>query len=149
MQDRGAERTSHSTTRPPSAISASASRISAASGPSLTAAATGEIEGERSEPDPESQESMAEVEADRRSDRSRSAPSHSGQLGQASAVPLLVVTAALTMALSAISQSATLSAPTPPAGRTGAGPVRAKIRHSALSRRSAVPRCRATDHGLF
>ena len=77
------------------------------------------------------------------------APSHSGQVEQASAAPLLVVMAALAMAPMATSQTATLSGPALPAGRTNAGRARVKIRHSTLSRRSAVPRCKATDHGLF
>ena len=66
---------------------------------------------------------MAEVQAYGRIGQIRDeAPSHSGQVEQASAAPLLVVMAALAMAPMATSQTATLSGPALPAGRTNAGP---------------------------
>ena len=76
------------------------------------------------------------------------APSHSGQLAQASEAPLLVISAAPTMAPSASSQ-VTSARPPPTRGPGSAAAVRAKISHRTLNSSSAVPRWRATDQGLF
>ena len=81
-----------------------------------------QVEHEGAEADSQSEQAMAEVERIAGSDRSgMSAPSHSGQVEQASEAPLLVVMAALAMAPSATSQTATLSGPAPAAGRKTAG----------------------------
>ena len=76
------------------------------------------------------------------------APSQSGQVAQAREAPLLAVTAAVSIAASAVTQARAESRPTAGA-RVGASRLRTKRNSMVVKTSSAVPRWRATDHGLF